>query len=302
MSTWADDDKLYISWGDGAGPGQSGSLPLFATDAGVAALQGTVPNFTNVNSPFECIRSIHVPDGIGFEGGISENDKPSSLLFYSGRLYFAGHTPLGDPNYGYIAYSDDYGLTWTEVPDSPWTKASNSVFRVLMFINMGKNYELNSDGYVYGLGVGKEWGWEGSVYLCKVQKTSIENYAEYEYYAGSDSAGIPIWSTSEAEASPLEDVHTYGLSSAMYHEGSRHYIFFGSGGFFAALYPWGPWEMIRFEDSEYDPLWQGGYMPGLISKDAGPDYFYFTLAGQDSVIGYFCHIGKIELELAEIIP
>lgn len=103
-STWADDDNLYISWGDGGGPGQTDSTMVFGTDAGVAALEGSVPDFTNAGSPFECIRSIHVPDGVGWTGMLSDDDKPSSLLFYGGRLYFAGHTPLGDPDYGYIAY------------------------------------------------------------------------------------------------------------------------------------------------------------------------------------------------------
>ncbi len=300
MSTWGDDDLLYITWGDGAGPGQQIENPLFGTDAGVAALEGAVPEFTNISSPFECIRSIHVPDGIPWG---SNDDKPSSLLCCGGRLYFAGHSPLGDPNYGYIAYSDDHGLTWTEVPNSPWTKDANSVFRILMLINMGKNYGLNTDGYVYGLGIGTEWGWyEDTVYLCRVSTTSIENYDSYEYYVSQDSSGAPIWSAFESDAGPLAGLHTYTLGSAVYHEGSKHYLFLGGGGFYAAPQPWGPWQDFRFLETEYNSSWQGGYMPGLISKDAGEKCLYFTLAGQDSVISYNCHIGKIQLELAEIIP
>lgn len=172
-----------------------------------------------------------------------------------------------------------------------------------MFINMGRNYELNADGYVYAFGIGEEWGWfEGTVYLCRVPKISIENYDAYEYYAGSDSTGVPIWTASQSEATPLDDVNAIGLCSAMYHEGSRHYIFLSMGGIYVAPNPWGAWTWVRFDENEYNASWQGGYMPGIISKDAGTNYFYFTLAGQDTAIGYFCHIGKIELQLAEVSP
>ncbi len=307
LNTWADDDNIYITWGDGCGPGQVYGDPYveeFGTDAGVAVLKGPVPDFTNCTSPFDCIRSIHVPDGgTGWGDSLTGDDKPSSILFYNGRLYFAGHTPLGDPDYGYVAYSDDYGLHWTEVPNSPWTRANNSVYRIIMFINMGKNYELNTDGYVYALGIGTEWGWSAqTVFLCRVPRDSIINYAAYEYWTQNDADNTPIWTENEADAQPLEDIYAGTLGSAMYHAGAQHYLFFTvAGGLFAAPRPWGPWEAIEFLDSEYDTLWQGGYMPGIISKDAGPDYFYFTLAGQDQVIGYYCHIGKIELQLLEII-
>lgn len=300
MSTWGDDDLLYVTWGDGAGPGPQYVIPAFGTDAGVAALAGTVPEFTNVNSPFECIRSIHVPDGIAWG---MQDDKPSSLLCCGGRLFFAGHTPLDELCYGYIAFSNDHGLTWTEVPNSPWTMAANSAFQVLVLINMGKNYGLNTDGFVYGLGCSKNWGQgDGQAFLCRVPKNSIEVYEEYDYYAGKDSSDAPIWASSETAAQPLENLTTYGHGSAIYHEGSGHYIFMGDAGFYAATQPWGPWEIIPNLRNQYNTGWEGGYLPGIISKDAGEDYFYFTLAGQDSVIDYGCHIGKIQLELAEIIP
>ena len=86
----------------------------------------------------------------------------------------------------------------------------------------------------------------------------------------------------------------------MYHAGAQHYLFLGDG-LFAAPKPWGPWESIEFLDAEFDSLWQGGYMPGIISRDTGIDYFYFAIAGQSPIIDYHCHIGKIELQLLEII-
>lgn len=300
MSTWADDDNLYITWGDGGGPGQPQNNPVFSTDAGVAALQGQVPNFTNGLSPFDCIRSIHLPDGTPeWEGG--RNDKPSSILYYKGRLYFAGHSPLGDPDFGYIAYSDDYGYTWTEAPNTPWTKENSSVFRILMFINIGRSYELNRDGYVYGLGIGKEWGWDGPVYLTRVPRDSIINYDLYQYFVDTSDSGDPIWSADQSEAIQLGNIATYAMGSAIYHEGTKQYIFLRTWTLYTAPNPWGPWNQVRILDNAYTPNWAGGYMPGIIAKDAGQDYFYFSLAGQDTVIEYYFHLGRLDLQLSEVI-
>jgi hypothetical protein len=301
MSTWGDDDKLYMTWGDGGGPGQDPTNPMFQTDAGVAALEGSVPYFTNTASAFECIRSIHIPDGIAWEG---QDDKPSSILCIDGRLYLAGRTPAGDnPVYGYIAYSDDYGLNWTEVADSPWTLEVNSVFRILMMINMGKNYELNSDGYVYAIGIGNPCWWSsGEAFLCRVGKYLILDYSSFEYLSEIDSNENPVWSSIQSDAIPLDGLDVHQLGAAVYHPGSRHFILLTDHKLYVAPNPWGPWQTIRIVDNEYKASWDGGYMPGIISKDMGLDYFYFTLAGQDTVITYNCHLGKIELQLAQVLP
>jgi hypothetical protein len=89
-------------------------------------------------------------------------------LFLDGILYAQLHSPLGDPYVGYLAYSGDYGATWTMLrEESPWTadKANSadraltgSNFRCMFFINMGKDYELNTDGFVYAFGIGRELG------------------------------------------------------------------------------------------------------------------------------------------------
>ncbi|MFQ6094329.1 MAG: PA14 domain-containing protein, partial [bacterium] len=290
MNTWADDGHIYTGWGDGKGPGDIRPW----TDCGVGVLKGTVPYFLLEEDPNNYVRSKFVPDGQGTE----RNDKPSSLLLFDGRLYFAGHTPLGDPDYGYIAYSDDYGLTWVEVPGSPWTKENQSVFRCLFFINMGKDYELNDDGYVHALGIGKEWSWFlGRVYLARVPKSEILDYGSYEYFAGSDGGG-PLWSADQFEATPLEGLETHDMGSAMYHEGIERYLFLTDGGLFEAPNPWGPWTFVNgILNGGDDPEWKGGYMPGVMAKGAGADYFYFTLAGQSQIIRYYLYVGKISLQL-----
>lgn len=291
MNTWADDDHIYTGWGDGEGPGCAEP----GTDCGIGVLKEAVPYFYIEPDPKDYVRCKFVPDG---QPTSFRDDKPSSLLFIDGRLYLAGHTPLGDADYGYIAYSDDYGKTWIEIPGSPWTKTAGSVFRCLFFINMGKNYELNEDGYVYAYGIGKEWTWWSQmVYLARVPKDSILDYSSYRYYAGM-SDDTPLWSVYQSDALPMEHLRTHQMGSTMYHEGIERYLFLSIDGLFEALTPWGPFvKYAPLLNGGDDPEWIGGYMPGIIAKGAGADFFYFTLSGQEDTVRYQLHIGKIGLEL-----
>jgi hypothetical protein len=150
MSTWADDGRLYSGWGDGAGV-KAGTI---WTDCGVAHLSGSLPNLAAEEMCFTAPTAAP-----------NVNDKPSSLLCINGRLIGAFHSPLGNAWIGYLAYSDDHGASWTRVGfheegdlwpvgGSPWVRDTNSPFRCLFFINMGQDYSLNTDGFVYALGIG----------------------------------------------------------------------------------------------------------------------------------------------------
>ncbi len=302
--------------------------PAPLTDTGVLAFTGPVPEFTDVS-----ITSIDVPTGAPFfltrpDGALDvdeagRNDKPASLLSVDGRLYFAGYSPAANPTLGYIAYSDDHGQTWTEAPGSHWSETNK--FRIMMFINMGQDYALNRDGYAYALGFSGEAGLEeGSLYLARVPAQSIADYSAYEYFSRLDAA-TPQWSASQADAVPLENLFTVGQGSAMYHEGTDRYLFltsaaeyaaasnglFGYGALFEAPQPWGPWRKVsdlcfqpECDDGTYNPLWTdrdapfgaepGKYVPGLIPKDTGSNYVYFTIAGGNT--HYQLQIGRLEFD------
>ncbi len=289
MNTWADDGNLYTGWGDGEGPGAE---PPF-TDCGVGVLKGRVPYFTIESDATRYVRAKHVPDGTTVR-----NDKPSSLLFYKGTLYFAGHSPLGDAEFGYLASSRDHGATWTEVPGSPWTKVAGSPFRCLFFVNMGRAQKLRRGAYAYAFGIGKEWSWFPSrVYLARVPWNALTDYGSYEYFSGL-AGGSPSWSGDQAAAVPVEGLKSHQMPSAMYHEGIERYLFLTIGRLYEAPDPWGPWTAAGdVLDGGKDPEWKQGYMPGIIAKDAGADFFYFTLAGQSDVIRYTLHVGRIGLVL-----
>ena len=266
------------------------------TDGGIAVMSGSPPNFTACSSS-SCIVDLDVPNEPVPTGEYRNDDKVSSLLFVNGVLYFAGHNPSGSPVQGWIATSSDKGKKWTIVAGTPWT--GGSVFRVLMLINMGQAYDLNTDGYVYALGTPYELNTSTlqNVYLARVPVGSIANYSAYQYLSAVDANSNPTWSSSQAAAIPLAGLSTFATGSAIYHGGTKQYLFLAgdtgsgsstSGILFAAPEPWGPWSAV-------------GKVPGtniamLISKGAGATYVYYSAAGGTEK--YNLNIGRIDLKVS----
>ena len=334
--TWADNDKLYTAFGDGTGmdgcyptllldepdefdeaynevtPGcfvpkepDNEYCQVFGecsqcrpqclyTPVGLVELTGPVPDFAPCDGSDQCVVSRHIP--YGDLRVYQHSDKPSSLLFLDGQLIMPLHYPPGEPTQGYLAYSDDYGRTWTQVEGSPW--GEESPFKVLMFINMGQAYGLNRDGYVYALGIGDEIAsppQRQEIYLARAPVDQVLDYDAYRYFAGLQPGGAPIWSAQESEAAPLPGLYTLAQGAAMYHPGLDRFLFLSgfvgtldngdpAGALFEAPTPWGPWHQVdRFP---------AGYIPGLIPKATGPDSFYFTAAGGGPV-NYNLNVGQI---------
>jgi hypothetical protein len=298
FTTWADDDNLYGAWGDGSGPVRLTTWS-YMTDCGILKYSGDPPELKPT------IVRLDAPTQL--EARV--DDKPSSLLAVDGRLYGHFHSPLGDPRIGYLAYSSDYGSNWTRVgyflptvprpaDASPWTKAADSKFRCLFLINMGKDYSLNQDGYIYGLGIGREWDWDGPVYLARVERVHILRYGAWEYFSGLDTSGKPRWSKLQSSAKPVPGLRTPDQGSAIYHPGVKRYLFLNKEHLWDAPMPWGPWTVAGDFPSE-PAAWQKGYQPGIITKGLGPDSFWFTIAGKEQApnMTYAFHIGKMVMRL-----
>lgn len=303
LSTWADDNNLYSGWGDGPGPLYDAG-PKSGVDVGIVKLTGDLPDV----KPQTRYRE-------DFNPPLAINDKPSSLIYLDSCLYGQFHSPLGDARIGYLSASKDYGIHWKRIgyfeenekqPEdaSPWLRKNNSPFRCMFFINMGQNYNLNTDGYVYALGIGTEWHWMGlRVFLTRVKKENIADYGKYEYFAGKMEHDQPKWSSQQSMAKPVDGLITFGQGSAIYHPEIKRYLFMTDFDVFDSPNPWGPWTYAgTWTTWMYRPgkiEWQGGYQPGIMSKDTGPDYFWFTVAGQNKkpLITYSCNLGKMILKL-----
>ena len=278
-----------------------GGLPLCPyTPAGLVRLDGTLPTVKTWFGADQCVVARHLPYGDlrVFEA----SDKPSSLLAVRDRLYGAFHAPPGDAEVGYLAYSDDGGRTWAKVDGS----SRSGPFTVLMFIQMGQAYELNRDGYVYALGIADELGTPAAsqpVYLSRVRlgegngTDPVLDVDSWEYLTGITAWGAPRWSGDPGDAVLLDGVETIAQGAALYHEGSRQYLFLsgftdldGTGTLYAADSPWGPWYVA----GEFP----AAFIAGVIAKDAGDDGFWFTAAGGGEV-GYNLNLGRIEFTVDE---
>lgn len=299
FTTWADDDHLYGTWGDGRGPTTDRTNNSLRTDTGIVMFSGAPPTLI----PKVLLRDAPT------ETSPPVDNKPSSVLFFGKRLYGDFHSPLGDGRIGYLAYSDDHGLSWKRVgfylPNgptpreaSPWTRDNDSPFRCLFLINMGEDYQLNKDGFVYGLAIGREYNWNGPVYLARVKKENILNYAAWEYLSGITN-DTPRWSQVQKNAVPVPGLHTWDQGSAIYHPGLKRYLFMTSRHLFDAPHPWGPWTLAGDFPSE-PAEWQRGYQPGIMTKGLGQNSFWFTIAGQNEppYITYSFHIGQIVMHTA----
>ncbi|HET6559277.1 MAG TPA: hypothetical protein VFG54_18280, partial [Prolixibacteraceae bacterium] len=305
LSTWADDNHIYSGWGDGKGP-LNGQEPNAWVDMGIVRLTGELPDL----KPQTRYREDQTPP-------LSINDKPSSLIYLDSCLYGQFHSPAGDARIGYLSISKDYGFTWNRIgffgedeiqPEnaSPWLRKNKSPFRCLFFINMGQNYNLNTDGYVYALGIGTEWHWMGlRVFLVRVKKENITDYNHYEYFAGYSKDELPQWSSLPSMAKPVKGPITFGQGSAIYHPGIKRYLFMTDFDVFDAPHPWGPWtyagSWTTWKTRPGVKEWQGGYQPGIISKGTGPDSYWFTISGQNKKpnITYTYNLGKMILKLKD---
>lgn len=183
------------------------------------------------------------------------------------------------------------------------------MFQVMMFINMGRGYELNTDGYVYALAIGAEAGWSGQVgydhfgrvYLARVPWADVVDYSSYEYFTGMNG-DEPTWSSIPTEAMPLEGIRSDMQGSAIFHPGIQQYVYLTSppGHLYVAPQPWGPWRQVAddlFPGALLEPRYgEYGYIPGIISKGTGPDTFWFTITGPYET-KYNLRIGKIRFQV-----
>jgi hypothetical protein len=298
-------------------------LPLCTyTDFGLARLTGRIESLDSCTDD-SCVVALHLPadPNTPWPTPLVMDDKPSSLLAIGDTLYLAGHWPPGIVLEGYLATSTDNGDTWNEQPSSPWVGISSppyngSNFRVPMFIQMGKDYEFNKDGFVYALGIAHEFPVHTllanqPVYLARVPTSDVGDYAKYEYFKGIGNGNKPLWTPNEDEAIPVTGLETGGQASAMYHHGIKRYIFFTGvidfpdescnlpetppctpfdidAGLFEARQPWGPWTRVQTFIN------QGGYLASLIAKDAGRQEVFFAAAGGSTTYGL--NIGQISFE------
>jgi Domain of unknown function (DUF4185) len=268
--TWASDDNLYTGWGDGIGFGtfdfnEQWSSPKRAS-MGFSRISGGPTNFTAINvwggenrlnAPTVCgkTRSMISVDGVLYCSVASYFNNTSNNEFQCASNPSTPELRL--------AWSSDLSESWTQ---STWKVVQNpGTFSFANFLNFGKDNAgaFDSNVYLYGPKAGDMH----NTYLARVPKTDLkDNPAQstaYQYFAGLDGSGSPIWASSDTQSKPVfTDPNGSSSFSVVYDAPLRRYLateihgpdFDTAGneyptknfGLFEAPTPWGPWSTIAY--------------------------------------------------------
>jgi hypothetical protein len=210
-TTWADNDRQYVSLCDGSGgPAILGNTGK-AYNTRVLELDGDpstpvfrhLPGFPDLETEPGTSR-IHRYYGFG-------------IIAIDGTIYHFLSTPnhtFVEPDARFIGakliYSPDNGQTWRNADGSParWEEREDRTsvnmvffhepdesFSLLTCLQMGRNYEHNQDGYVYIYAPnGNRDGTMNQLVMLRTPKEQILNRSAYEFFVSHADNGKVVWS------------------------------------------------------------------------------------------------------------
>jgi hypothetical protein len=236
--TWASNDTLYSPWTDGNSTKRlDGGFDISHSGAGPHRNQSA----TGVIIGSDPMNLKAYGTGVFLARSNPYMGRyPCGSLVYEGIWYYGSYClgPDGSTQYGDLkvnwpwlgpfvgfSYSTDFGRRWTPCPHNP----DNPIFGETgingypikigapHFIDFGKNMEHSPDGKAYLVAHGAvtsdtQWRfWNHSwingdqVYLLRVTPSieNINDITKYEFYAGKDENGIPVWTSNFNDIKPL---------------------------------------------------------------------------------------------------
>jgi hypothetical protein len=235
--SWASDGNLYSPWTDGKTEGMTshsyvkenwkiattGNAVMIGDDPRKLIVKNTSPPQEEGSLPYEgrypCGSLVY--NGVWYYGTYCLGPHP--LTRHEGFDY---DWPIMGPMPGF-RISIDYGKTWTPSPLSPskplFPEPAKMWGAVKMgaphFVDFGKNMEHSPDSKAYLVGMGAEdadpqpryanlsWISADQAYLARVTPSieNINDFKKYEFFAGHDAAGKPLWTSDFAQIKPLLD-------------------------------------------------------------------------------------------------
>ncbi|MHC4064873.1 MAG: DUF4185 domain-containing protein, partial [Planctomycetota bacterium] len=250
--TWSDNDHQYTAWGDGGGFGGTNSDGRVSL--GIARIEGSATSHTGYN----------VWGGKNPENQATFGGKSYGILSVDGVLYMWVSPGSGPTGYqeARLYRSTNHGAFWTKA-NWAFVKAEGLINPT--FLQFGRDYADARDGYVYSYANHLKDGTDlaiqqpGEIALMRVPKNQVMDRNAYEFFAGTDAGGNPIWTSDLAERRPVfEDAKGVGWNtSASYNAGIGRYLlitehaesFAGNIGIFDAPEPWGPWSTALYAES-----------------------------------------------------
>ena len=290
--SWASDGNLYSPYTDGRVPRRDGeydrglSFPTETTAAttGQAIMIGDDPLNLEIYSlglsegdpspyagRYPCGSLVH--NGIWYYGTYCLDPEP--LTYYGGVMY---NWPWMGPLVGFRV-SEDLGESWVETPHTPaeplFSEDGKWGHPVKMgaphFVDFGRNMEHSPDGKAYLVGHGApdhdpkfrfanlSWISGDQVYLARVTPSpaNINDESKYEYFAGHDDRGHPLWSWDFDDIRPLLDWNNnMGCVTATYNAALGKYLMCVTDGWpttakmnsyiLEADAVTGPWRIVSF--------------------------------------------------------
>jgi len=224
-----------------------------------------------------------------------------------------GATWHGSEGLGSVTWED-----WNEQSSSrfPFFNEPDGCFSLLAFLQQGKAYGANRDGYAYVYGLnGSVDGLMNQLVLFRAPKNRLLDHSTYRFFAGRRRDGHAQWSPDIADRQPIHSfprgwvnytnlfpgdlVVESWLPSVVWNEALGLYMMASAGigcapdgtefgkpsyfGLWVAEKPWGPWRQIH-EDAAWTP---GGdaaaraYAPQIAPGWIAPDGKSFWLVWAD---------------------
>ena len=223
--SWAADGNLYSPWTDGEVNGVKASSGGAAANTGYATVRGDDPMH------LEVVDTATYPSAPApYEGRY-----PSANLFYRGVWYYGTYclheTPGKHLNWDVLGpfvgfrHSTDYGKTWSQTSHTPahplFAEPNHFGGKVKLgaphAVDFGQAMQFSPDGKAYLVAHGASdpdlqprdadlsWITGDEVYLARIKPgpTNMDDASKYEFFAGHDGKGKPIWTHDFAAIKPL---------------------------------------------------------------------------------------------------
>jgi uncharacterized Ntn-hydrolase superfamily protein len=248
-------------------------------------------------------------------GGGSSGIKASDMLAIDGILYMfvRNYKPAGSDDFtnSRLACSTDLGESWT------WADWHFSeTFGCPAFVQFGMNYQRARDDYVYIASQANDsaYGYSPDIALARVRKDRLMERSRYEFFAGLDGSGGPLWSPDISKRKPVftnpkgtqRIAITYNAALGRYILATSHLTggkatHTAALGVFEAPEPWGPWATLYYndhwsvEDGKDCRTYHHRFPPKWISPDGRTMWLLYS--GLDCGLYTFC-VKKATLEIA----
>lgn len=246
---WVSDNLQITAFCDGKGfTEQAPDLSL-----GFARVFGDPPDFRAENFKSDADAPM---------GGGSKGIKASDMIIVDGVLYMfvRNYKPPGSDDFtnARLAVSKNLGVNWTW---ADWY--FSDTFGCPAFVQFGEDYQGARDDYVYIASQANDsaYGYSPDIVMARVKKGSVSERARYDFFAGLDESGKPLWSQDDTKRKPIfTDPKGTQRIAITYNAALRRYILVSSHltgkeathtaalGVFEAPEPWGPWSTVYYDD------------------------------------------------------